>query len=291
METPIAYQVITDRITTLLEAGTIPWRKPWAGASGFPKNLISGKHYSGINLWMLHSSPYGNPYWLTFKQAKALGGTVRKGEKGTPVVFTKELPPKLTEVPNETGGSDLLASSKKLGGRMLKYYVAFNADQCDGIQLPEDGPRYQHDPIASAEAIAAGFPAAPRIEHHGSRAFYRPAEDLVTMPERDRFTGAPEYYSTLFHELAHATGHKTRLDRLNEKAQFGSETYGKEELVAEMASAYLCGKAGIENATLENSAAYIQGWLDAIKKDARLLVSAASAAQKAANFILEGGAK
>ena len=288
METPIAYQVITDRITTLLEQGTAPWRKPWASAQGFPKNLISRKEYTGINTWMLHSSGFSSAYWLTFKQAKELGGNVRKGEKGTPVVFTKQLPPRLVDVPNENGGTDKLIDGKKLGGRMLKYYTAFNLDQCEGIDIPDAGPRYDHDPIESAEAIIAGY-HGPTIEHGGGRATYSPTLDRVCLPERHRFEIVAEYYSTAFHELAHSTGHPDRLHRFDKAAEFGSENYGKEELVAEMCAAYLCGKAGIENATLENSAAYLKGWLEAIKKDARLIITAASAAQKAANLILEAG--
>lgn len=285
METPIAYQVITDRIISMLESGTVPWRKPWAGAAGFPKNLISKKEYSGINFWMLHSADYGSPYWLTFKQAKELGGTVRKGEKGTPVIFTKTLPAKVVDVPTENGGTEKMLDSKKLGGRMLKYYTAFNVEQCDGLTLPDEGPRHQHDPIASAEAIREGY-QGPTIAHGGGRACYSPALDLVKMPEPERFTHREEYYSVLFHELAHSTGHKSRLARITETANFGSENYGKEELVAEMASAYICGHAGIEQATLENSAAYLKGWINAIKGDTKLAISAASAATKAANLIL-----
>jgi len=285
METPIAYQVITDRLVAMLEAGTVPWRKPWAGAAGFPKNLISKKEYSGINFWMLHSADYGSPYWLTFKQAQELGGTVRKGEKGTPVIFTKTLPAKVVDVPTDNGGTEKMLDSKKLGGRMLKYYTAFNVEQCDGLTLPDEGPRHQHDPITSAEAILDGY-QGPTIAHGGGRACYSPALDLVKMPEPDRFPHREEYYSVLFHELAHSTGHKSRLARITETANFGSQDYGKEELVAEMASAYLCAQAGIEQATLENSAAYLKGWIDAIKGDTKLAISAASAATKAANLIL-----
>jgi antirestriction protein ArdC len=281
--TPAAYQVITDRLVAMLEAGTAPWKKSWAGASGFPKNLISKKAYSGINTWMLHTSDYASSYFLTFNQAKELGGTVKKGEKGLPVVFTKQLPVKSVEVKTEKGTETMIDG--KTGGRMLRYYTVFNVEQCEGIEAPDTGERHQHDPIETAEKIIAGMPNRPQIEHRGGRACYSPEADIVTMPTADRFTTRPGYYSTLFHELAHSTGHGSRLDRQIAN-NFGSNPYAKEELIAEMASAYLCAHAGIEQSIIENQAAYLAGWIEALKGDARLAVQAASAAQKAANYIL-----
>lgn len=281
--TPVAYQVITDRLVAMLEAGTAPWKKSWAGGTGFPKNLISRKAYTGINTWMLHTSDYASSYFLTFKQAKELGGTVRKGEKGLPVVFTKQLPAKSVEVKTEKGTETMIDG--KTGGRMLRYYTVFNVEQCEGIEAPDTGERHQHDPIETAEKIIAGMPNRPQIEHRGGRACYSPEADIVTIPEANRFTTRPGYYSTLFHELAHSTGHGSRLDRQIQN-NFGSNPYAKEELIAEMASAYLCGHAGIEQSIIENQAAYLAGWIQALKGDARLAVQAASAAQKAANYIL-----
>lgn len=277
------YQIVTDRILAMLEKGVAPWRKPWsAGKGGFPLNMTSGRHYSGVNVWLLYGSQFSSPYWLSFKQALDLGGNVRKGEKGTPIVFTKQLPMKEIEVETENGKEKMLDGST--GRRMLKYYTVFNIEQCDGIEDPTPVRTYDHDPIEAAEAIVAGYHDRPAIEHGGGRACYSPDLDRVLMPERNRFETADGYYHTLFHELAHSTGHEKRLKRL-EPATFGSESYGKEELVAEMAAAYLSVQAGIET-TLDNSAGYLQGWIEAIKKDSRLVIGAASAAQKAANHIL-----
>ena len=288
--TNIAYQVITDRLIAMLEAGTAPWHKPWTGgAASFPKNMKSKKHYNGINVWMLHMSGHSSAYFMTFKQAKELGGSVRKGEKGFPVVFTKQLPPRAVDVPTSNGGSESMIDGRS-GGRMLKYYTVFNVEQCDGITAPDAGtvPTFEHDPIETAERILSDMPNRPAITHAGGRACYAPALDVITMPEANRFETRPAYYSTLFHELAHSTGHATRLSRpeIIEPGSFGSKPYGKEELVAEMAAAYICGAAGIERDTIDNSASYLAGWIDTLKGNVKLAVQAASAAQKAADYIL-----
>lgn len=286
----IAYQVITDRLVAMLESGTAPWHKPWTGgAASFPKNMLSKKHYNGINVWMLHMGGFSSAYFLTYKQAKELGGCVRKGEKGLPVVFTKQLPPRSVEIPTDNGGTES-AMDGRTGGRMLRYYTVFNAEQCDGITAPDAAnvPTFEHDPIDTAEKILAGMPNRPSISHSGNRACYNPARDAVTMPDANRFEHRPEYYCTLFHELAHSTGHASRLSRkeILEPNGFGSKPYGKEELVAEMAAAYICGAAGIERHTIDNSAAYLAGWIDTLKGNVKLAVQAASAAQKAADYIL-----
>jgi antirestriction protein ArdC len=286
----IAYQVTTDRLIAMLEAGTAPWHKPWTGGtSAFPKNIKSKKPYSGINVWMLHMSGHSSAYFLTFKQAQELGGSVRKGEKGFPVVFTKQLPPRAVDAPTDNGGTERTIDART-GGRMLKYYTVFNVEQCDGITAPDAGtvPTFDHDPIDTAERILTAIPNRPTITHAGSRACYAPARDVITMPEANRFETRPAYYSTLFHELAHSTGHASRLSRkeIIEPGAFGSNPYGKEELVAEMAAAYICGAAGIERDTIDNSASYLAGWIDTLKGDVKLAVQAASAAQKAADYIL-----
>jgi antirestriction protein ArdC len=286
----IAYQVITDRLITMLEAGTAPWQKPWAGGtSAFPKNIKSKKPYSGINVWMLHMSGHSSAYFLTFKQAQELGGSVRKGEKGFPVVFTKQLPPRAVDVPTDNGGTERMIDART-GGRMLKYYTVFNVEQCDGITAPDAAavPTFDHDPIDTAERIISDMPDRPTITHAGGRACYSPTSDTITMPEAARFETRPAYYGTLFHELAHSTGHAARLNRkeVTSPTGYGSTPYGKEELVAEMAAAYICGAAGIERDILDNSAAYLAAWIETLKGDVKLAVQAASAAQKAADFIL-----
>jgi antirestriction protein ArdC len=171
------------------------------------------------------------------------------------------------------------------GRRMLKHFTVFNLDQCEGIADPEPAATFEHDPIEAGEQIIAGY-SGPEIIHGGGRACYSPELDRVMLPERNRFETAGGYYSTAFHELAHSTGHHSRLARLEPGAAFGSEPYAKEELIAEMSAAFLAAKAGLKDETLEQSAAYIEGWMKAIRKDPKLVIQAASAAQKAANLIL-----
>lgn len=277
------YEIITHRIVTLLEKGVIPWQKPWAtnGTDAIPRNLVSGKAYRGINVFLLNSMNYGSPYWLSFKQAQALGGTVRKGEKSTPIIFWKWLE-----------GEDEKTSEKKRIP-FLRYYCGFNATQCEGIKYPAtEKTLREHNAIASAEKIVADMPKRPVIYHGGDRAAYSPALDCVYMPQPQAFTTGENYYSVLLHELTHATGHQTRLNRKGvaasegEWSAFGSTPYAKEELVAEMGAAFLCGHAGFVERTIDSSAAYIAGWLERLKNDHRLVVQAAAQAQKAADYIL-----
>ncbi|HEX5033178.1 MAG TPA: zincin-like metallopeptidase domain-containing protein [bacterium] len=281
------YEIITERITQALEAGTVPWHKPWKVAGVADSNLISGKAYRGINVWLTMATTlekgFSSPYWVTFKQCQSLGGRVKKGEKGTPIIFWnfKEFVEESKE-----GGEPKV---KKIP--MARYYTVFNADQCEGIEAKIPKPAWEgktFNPIAEAEKIVAGFQAKPTIKEGGSRACYSPSRDTVTMPPREAFDSPAEYYSTLFHELTHSTGHATRLARegVIENHFFGDESYSKEELVAEMGAAFLSGMAGIENATVSNSAAYIKHWLGALKNDKRLVITAAAQAQKAADLIL-----
>ena len=276
-----SYQTITDRVIELLEQGVVPWRKPWVGGpAGHPKNLSSGHRYRGVNVFMLHAAGFDSPWWLTFKQAKSRGGHVRKGEKGWPVVFWKWL---------EKPDPDKPDKIKRLP--MLRHYSVFNVGQCEGIDAPAPPSTmtFDFDPIESAESIIAAMPERPPIRHDEGRAVYYPSPDYVNMPKPERFERPEGYYSTLFHELTHATGHARRLDRktLTDYAPFGSATYSREELVAEMGAAFLCGESGIVDGTIENSAAYMAGWLRKLRDDPRLVVTAAAQAQKAADFILD----
>jgi antirestriction protein ArdC len=277
------YQEVTDRIVAMLEKGVVPWRCPILGRqkAGFPKNLASGKEYRGVNVFLLAmtgwAEGYESAYWLTFNQAKDRGGSVRKGERSSMVVFWKQY-----EVDDRDTGEPKNVP-------VLRYYNVFNVQQCDGVPYP-DAPKFEpieFSPVAASEGIVAGYADGPTIEHGGASAYYTPKTDAVKIPEATRFASVPEFYATLFHELAHSTGHSKRLDRGLDKnpAAFGSSDYGKEELVAEMASAFLCAQADIQPVTIENQAAYIQGWLERLRGDKRLVVTAAGAAQKAADWI------
>lgn len=272
------YEIVTSRILAELERGEIPWRKPWRTLP--PANLISKKPYRGINVFLLALAGYGSQYWLTYRQAQALGGNVRKGEHGTKIVFWK-----FDKFETETADGE----TEERKSAFLRYYTVFNLEQTEGLKallaLP---PAF---PIESAEAIVHAMPNPPAFERD-AQAAYIPSRDTVTMPSRTAFDSQAEYYSTLFHELTHSTGHAKRLARegFDTPQKFGSESYSKEELIAEMGSAMLSGVAGIELATISNSAAYLQSWIKRLKADSRLVVSAASAAQKAADYI-RGSAK
>ena len=281
------YDLITDRIIALLEQGVIPWRKSWDAASGAPRNLVSAKPYRGINAMLLASLGFSSPWFLTFNQAKSLGGAIRRGAHGFPVVFWKFL-----EAAAGPDGEEERTGSKDRVP-LLRYYTVFNLDQTEGIpaeKIPAQESR-RFDPIEACQRIVDGMPQRPEIRHTTeARAYYRPSTDSVTMPLRESFHTAAEYFSTLYHELTHSTGALNRLARksLADWAPFGTADYSREELVAEMGAGFLCAHAGIESATLENSAAYIRSWLQVLMDDRRAVIVAAGQAQKAADFILGG---
>jgi len=267
------YDIVTERILAELEKGQVPWRKPWRTLP--PANLISKKPYRGINTFLLALAGYGSQYWLTYRQAQALGGNVRKGEHGTKIVFWK-----FDKYETETADGE----AEERTAAFLRYYTVFNLEQTEGLKALLALPPAR--PIESAEAIAAAMPNPPAFDQ-GFQASYTPSHDTVTMPSRTAFESQAEYYSTLFHELTHSTGHAKRLARegFDRPQMFGSESYSREELIAEMGSAMLCGVAGIEQATVANSVAYLKSWIARLKADSRLVIQAASAAQKAADYI------
>lgn len=281
------YERIADTIIESLEQGTVPWRKPWNAASDGPRS-VDGRPYRGVNTFVLlvkaMSAGYDDPRWLTFKRALALGGNVRKGEKGTQVIFWKRTMIKVEDP--DTGLTKVKAIP------LIRAFTVFNVAQCDGLTLkalPGITPGSAPDPIGEAEEIIAGMPNPPAITFNGGdRAFYTPALDTIRVPARASFASPEEVYSTLFHEIGHATGHPSRLNRkgITGIDHFGSDQYGREELVAEMTSAFLCGESGIAPATLENSAAYIASWVRTIKADKKAVVIAAAQAQKAADLVL-----
>lgn len=278
------YEVINSRIIELLEQGSVPWRKTWHAESCMPKNLVSKKEYRGINIFLLGCQEYSSPYWLTFKQAADKGGHVRKGEKSTPVVFWKWIDRK------DVDGADTEESNGNGKVPLLRYYSVFNVEQVDGIIAPPspESITNQFSPIQIAQEIIAGMPLRPEVKHGGNQPAYSPMLDYVRMPEPSSFLSPEEYYATAYHELVHSTGHSSRVGRkgILEPSYFGSHEYSKEELVAEMGAAFLCGVAGIGHRTIENSAAYIRGWLKSLKNDKKMLVMAAAQAQKAADYIL-----
>ena len=267
------YEIVTEQVIQQLESGVAPWHKPWRTLP--PANLVSKKPYRGINVFLLAFAGYGSQYWLTYRQTQTLGGNVRRGEHGTKIVFWKC---KTRETETADGEIEERRSA------FLRYYTVFNLEQTEGLKALLALPAAF--PIEPAETIVEGMPNPPAFEQD-SRAAYIPSKDTVTMPSRTAFETQAEYYSTLFHELTHSTGHSKRLRREGiEKIQpFGSEDYSKEELVAEMGSAMLCGFAGIDQATISNAAAYLQSWIKRLKADSRLVVSAARAAQEAADYI------
>ena len=268
------YQEITNRIVEQLESGLIPWEKPWCSA-GSAISHVTGKPYSLLNQMLLGRTGE----YVTFKQCQQEGGRVRKGEKSSMVVFWKwieEKDPETEEV-------------KQIP--FLRYFNVFHIDQCEGLttkhtQLPES----TISPDETAEKIIADYvqrSGVKLLHHEGDRAFYSPSADVVTLPHMAQFRESAEYYGTAFHELAHSTGHKSRLDRLEKTAFFGSEAYSKEELIAEIGAATLVNHAGLETPhSFRNNAAYIQNWLQVLHNDKRFIVSAAGKAEKAVNMIL-----
>jgi len=270
-----SHEIIRQRIVAALERGTVPWRKPWNanGIGGLPMNFATKKAYRGVNILLLLAEGYASDAWLTYKQAQSIGAQVRKGEKSTPIFFWS-----------------IVDEKKSKDGKkhfFLKQHAVFNIAQCDGIEIPAAKPVPEFSAIESCEHIVAGYDGPP-IVHGGNRAAYSPTLDRIMMPEKASFHSTAEYYSTLFHELAHSTGHSSRLNRkgIVDAISFGSHNYSEEELVAEFACAFLCGQAGIEDKTIDNSASYIKSWVKKFNDDPQVLMRAASAASKAADRIL-----
>ena len=282
------FQIITDRIVAELEQGVIPWQKPWSGTQGAISHT-TGKRYSLLNQMLLGCR---SGEFITFKEAQREGGHIRKGEKASMIVFWKFLDAAKRDddgnVVHGTDGKPVMESVP-----FLRYYNVFHIDQCEGIQ-----PRFAEDPTPgehlspddAAEQIVQDYAHHSGVKitvEHSDRAFYQPSTDSVTVPELAQFTSIAEYYSTLFHELTHSTGHASRLNRLCKEAHFASEAYSKEELIAELGAAFLVNHAGLEtSSSFRNSAGYIQSWLKALKDDKRLIVSAAGKADKAVAMIL-----
>ena len=282
------FQIITDRIVAELEQGVIPWQKPWSGVQGAISHT-TGKRYSLLNQILLGCR---SGEFVTFKEAQREGGRIKKGEKASMIVFWKFIE---TAKRDDDGNVIHGADGKPLMESVpfLRYYNVFHIDQCEGIQphFAEDPtPGEYLSPDVAAEQIVEDYVQRSGVKltiQHSDRAFYSPSSDSVTVPELAQYTSVSEYYSTLFHELTHSTGHYSRLNRLSKEASFGSELYSKEELIAELGAAFLVNHAGLETtSSFRNSAGYIQSWLKQLKEDKRLIVSAAGKADKAVAMIL-----
>lgn len=285
---PDVYSMVTNRILAELEKGNIPWHKPWVGIKASRKNAAisgsTGKPYSLLNQMMLGKAGE----WYTFKQATERGGKIRKGEKASFVVFWPTYNKKVIET-DENGEEKPVVKPLWI----LKYYNVFHIDQIEGLEprfKEEEVPEGTVAPDEEAEACVSGYltRTGVRLFHEkGDRAFYRPATDSVTVPLMAQFSEVGEYYSTLFHELTHSTGHESRLNRIAKDAFFGNEEYSKEELVAELGASALVNYFGLESTySFKQNAAYIQSWIKALKNDKRLIVSASSKADKAVDLIL-----
>jgi antirestriction protein ArdC len=273
-----------------LEKGNIIWKCSW-NETGFPTNVTTGVRYRGWNVFWLNFHTmikgYPTPRYITFKQAQHLCGTVRKGEKGVRIAYWATVNSKQAETADVA-----LTDLPETRSRMVpKIYTVFNIAQVDGITFPPAGiiARSGTEKIAACELIVEQMPNPPEINLHGQYPVYYPQRDTVAVPDISQFDSSEEYYCALFHELAHSTGHQSRLNRkeITESNRYGSEAYSREELTAEMTAAFLCAIADIEQQTLENSAAYLQGWLKALKDDKTLLLKAAGQAQKAADYLLQ----
>ncbi len=280
------YQAVTDLILEHLERGVVPWRCPWQREVGIPRNFHTGKTYNGINVLLLGLRHMPSPYWLTFRQAQERGGHVRKGEHGAHVIKVGE---SKSSSPDEAEATDE-PRRKRL---FLREYTVFNAVQIEGIEFPPVNPIPQlpvSERIEAAEQIVAEMRNRPSI-HEGARtmACYRLQTDTVQMPPFGSFESAEAYYLTLFHELIHATGHADRLNResLLKHDGFGGKVYSQEELVAEMGAAFLGMETHIVSDAHEQSASYLQSWLDIlrVKEHKRWIIHSAAQATKAANYI------
>lgn len=287
------YQELTDRIIAKLEAGVKPWQPNWS-RYGLARNARTGHIYTGINAFILNLfCEHPIPYYMSFKQAKAMGGKIKKGAKAERVYFYKSY------YKDESGkniNAEQAQTINEMGGEtqriaFLKFYHVFNVADVEGVEV--ETPEITltpHERIAACEAVVAGYQNSPELVHENAdQAYYAPSSDKLNMPQLEQFKTPEAYYLTLFHEMTHSTGHESRLNRegITKPAKFKSERYSREELIAEMGAAFLAGHTGIDgDDEIDNSAAYLEGWLKVLKEDNKLIFKAAADAQKAVNYIL-----
>ncbi len=264
-------KVVQQKVLDMLANGTVPWRKTWHIEKGAAKNLVSNKVYQGSNYFMLNCQGYTSPYWMTYKQAQSCGGYARKGEKATPITVWR---------PYKRKNEDEEEPKFRQGYYGMAF--VFNLSQTEDVKVP-DRPeiverRYDNDPIQNCEQILSEFRDPPGTVW-GMNPCYNFTMDEIGMPRIEKFESSEEYYAAFFHEMGHSTRHLTRLGR-------AKTSKAKEELVAEMTACFLCAEAGIETAVIENQASYIDNWRKSISEDPKLVMSASSEAQKAANYIM-----
>jgi antirestriction protein ArdC len=283
------YEAVTRGILDLLERGIVPWHRPWTTCASPPANMVSRRPYRGINSLTTRCVGYASPWWISFRQIHVLGGCVRKGEHGIPILFFKPTEGMSQEPRDHTITADDHVELRRGQAPLIRYTHVFNLLQTEGIdqRFVPDPPAAAIAPDDRAETILSAWEQAPQVQIGFDRADYSPPLDVVRMPPRDRFETPAAYYATLWHECAHATGHPTRLGRFSVDARlapFGSCDYSKEELIAEMTAAFICGELGF-HAEIESSAAYVDHWLHVLRADRRLLIQVAADAQRAADCI------
>ena len=273
------YEEVTQKMVAALENGVVPWIKPWDATSSLPTNIKTKRPYRGVNIALLWLSAmdrgFSTDRWLTFKQAKEVGGIVKGGEKGTRVVLWK--PP--TQSRNE---NDVDVPEKRVFP-LVRSFTVFNEAQIDGL------PKAKVKPVIwEPEELAEQFLSLADVQYGGDRAFFSPDKDIIQLPAKNSFSDTAGFYSTSLHEITHWTGHSDRLDRL-EKTPYGSPEYAREELVAEMGAAFLCAETKIPG-NLQHPE-YLSHWLKILKKDSRAIFQAASKAQQAVDLLKDAREK
>jgi len=277
------YEIVTARIIENMRKGIIPWQKPWSSI-GRPMNFVSKRNYSGFNSFALMTTNYTSPYWLTYNQAENLGGNIKRGEKGTPIVYWNFFKSKDTEDESKTNSVPF-----------MKFFTVFNTEQTDGITYTNPADAVLSNLIPNhdlADEVIAAYRSREGvglINEDNERAYYRVKADLINMPNRQQFKSQGNWYATYFHELGHSTGISKRLDRGlgTDTRHFGDDRYSKEELVAEFTSSILLAEFNLfDDNQFDNSTAYIQSWIKKLEDQPNLLVSASNAAFRAADLIL-----
>jgi len=271
------YTMITDRVIEKLKQGVVAWQKPWNTI--LPCNYKTRRAYNGINLWICLFNDFKSPYYLTFKQVTDMKGSVKKGSKGTPIVFWEFL--KTSKV-----NADGVKEDRNIP--LLKYFVVFNEEQIENIEF-EKLPENRVQDVSVLDEIIKNMPNAPRFEEIKSMvnvACYMPSMDIINMPPKEAFKSTDGYYGTLVHELVHSTGHGTRLNRegVTGRVEKGSEVYAFEELIAEMGSAFLCNMVGIVG-NMDNNTAYIQSWIKRLQNDNSFIFKASKQSEMAVKYI------